>query len=75
MDEFFSQRISCTIAEACKATGIGRTRLYEEISAGRIETAKVGRRRLVRVRSLVKLLDPEAMIIASTSFKAPASRT
>jgi excisionase family DNA binding protein len=75
MDEFFSQRISCTIAEACKATGIGRTRLYEEISAGRIETAKVGRRTLVRVRSLVKLLDPEAMIITNASSKAPASRT
>ena len=56
----FAERLSCTINEACQATGIGRTKLYEEMGAGRIQTAKVGRRRLVLVASLLRLIDPQA---------------
>jgi excisionase family DNA binding protein len=48
----FAQRLACTIAEACEATGLGRTKLYELISAGCIGTTTVGRRRLVLVSSL-----------------------
>jgi excisionase family DNA binding protein len=58
----FFQRISCTVNQACEATGIGRTKIYEEIAAGRIETTKVGRRTLIRVRSLISLLDPEMIV-------------
>jgi excisionase family DNA binding protein len=58
----FAARLSCTIDEACQATGIGRTKLYEEIGAGRIETANVGRRRLIVVRSLIRLIDPESPV-------------
>jgi excisionase family DNA binding protein len=54
----FAQRLSCTIDEACEATGIGRTKLYEEISAGRVQTTNVGRRRLILVPSLLTMLDP-----------------
>lgn len=36
-----------SIPEAAEALGIGRTRLYADIAAGRIRTCKVGRRRLV----------------------------
>jgi hypothetical protein len=56
----FDQRISCTIAEACHATGIGRTKLYEEMSAGRVQTTSIGKRRLVLVASLLKRLEPIA---------------
>jgi excisionase family DNA binding protein len=52
----FGQRLSCTIAEACEATGLGRTKLYELIGDGRLATKTVGRRRLVLVRSLLSLL-------------------
>jgi excisionase family DNA binding protein len=54
----FAQRLTCTIAEACAATGLGRTKLYELIGAGDIATTTVGRRRLVLVRSLQCFLDP-----------------
>jgi len=54
----FAQRLTCTIAEACAATGLGRTKLYELIGAGDIATTTIGRRRLVLVRSLQCLLDP-----------------
>jgi excisionase family DNA binding protein len=45
----FAQRFSCTIAEACEVTGLGRTKLYELIGAGCLITTTVGRRRLVLV--------------------------
>jgi hypothetical protein len=56
----FRERISCTIQEACAATGIGRTKLYAEISAGRVHTKKVGTRTLIIVESLVAMIDPNA---------------
>jgi predicted DNA-binding transcriptional regulator AlpA len=56
----FRDRISCTIPEACAATGLGRTKIYEEISAGRVQTSKVGTRTLILVESLVAMIDPSA---------------
>jgi excisionase family DNA binding protein len=53
----FSERLSCTIDEACEATSLGRTKLYELITAGQIATTTVGRRRLVMVRGLLSLLE------------------
>ena len=53
----FSQRLSCTIDEACEATSLGRTKLYELIGAGQLATTTVGRRRLVIVRGLLSLLE------------------
>ena len=52
----FAQRLTCTIAEACEATGLGRSKLYELIGAGSLGTTTVGRRRLLLVRSLRALL-------------------
>jgi excisionase family DNA binding protein len=53
----FSQRLSCTIDEACEATSLGRTKLYELIAAGQLATTTVGRRRLVIVRGLLSLIE------------------
>lgn len=36
-----------SIREAAETLGIGRSRLYDEIGAGRLRSVKVGRRRLV----------------------------
>jgi excisionase family DNA binding protein len=54
----FTQRLTCTINEACEVTGLGRTKLYELIGGGHLATTTVGRRRLVVVRSLLSLLEP-----------------
>jgi excisionase family DNA binding protein len=56
----FAQRLTCTIAEACEATGLGRTKLYELIGAGYLETTMIGRRRLVLVCSLHALIAAKA---------------
>jgi excisionase family DNA binding protein len=44
--------ILCSIPEAARAIGLGRSKLYELIGEGRLETVTIGRRRLVRIESL-----------------------
>ncbi|HVZ16997.1 MAG TPA: helix-turn-helix domain-containing protein [Terriglobales bacterium] len=53
----FRERITCSIADAVVASGIGRTGLYELLQSGVIKSRKHGRRRLVHVASLVNYLD------------------
>ena len=48
------------IREACRLTGIGRSKLYELIAAGEIEIIKVGTITLVPIASLTKLLRRKA---------------
>lgn len=52
----FNERITCTVRDACIATGLGRTKLYEMIGAGVLQTTAAGRRRLIVVASLAKCL-------------------
>jgi hypothetical protein len=54
----FEERPTCTVSEACSAAGFGRTKLYELIDGGAVESVLIGRRRLVRVPSLLRLLAP-----------------
>ena len=56
----FAQRLTCTVAEACEVTGLGRTKIYELIGDGRVTTTTVGRRRLVIVQSLLALVGVNA---------------
>jgi excisionase family DNA binding protein len=50
--------ITVRIHEACRLSGIGRSKLYELIAAGEIEIVKVGRITLVPMGSLAKFLQP-----------------
>jgi excisionase family DNA binding protein len=52
----FAQRVSCSVSEACAVTGLGRTKLYELIGSGVLDTTLIGRRRLVSVKSLIRLV-------------------
>jgi excisionase family DNA binding protein len=53
-----AHRVTCTVAEACDGTGIGRTKLYELMAEGRLDSTMIGRRRLILMGSLLKLLEP-----------------
>jgi hypothetical protein len=53
----FQQRITCSVSDAEAATGISRSQLYLEMKAGRLEYVKRGTRRLIRVPSLLKLVE------------------
>jgi excisionase family DNA binding protein len=50
------ERLSVTVQVAASFTGISRSRLYEMLKAGDIEGCTVRGRRLVKVRSLLRLL-------------------
>jgi excisionase family DNA binding protein len=41
-----------SINDTAQALGIGRTKIYELINVGRLETVKIGRRTLVRIDSI-----------------------
>ncbi len=55
----FAERLTCTISDACQATGISRAKMYLLLSSGSVSSTTVGRRRLVHVRSLKTLLKEE----------------
>jgi excisionase family DNA binding protein len=48
------------VREACRLTGIGRSKLYMLIQEGHIEVVKVGSMTLIPMRSLEKFLGVEA---------------
>ena len=48
--------IAVSINEAAKIIGLGRTSVYAMIADGRLEAFKLGRRTLVRVELLRKLV-------------------
>ena len=56
----FRERLGCSPSEACVALGIGRTLFYELVAERRIEVTKIGRRTIVSVPSLLKLMDGQA---------------
>ncbi|WP_408851440.1 helix-turn-helix domain-containing protein [Acidiphilium sp. AL] len=56
----FADRLTCTIADACAAIGLGRTKVYELIADKKLSTISIGRRRLVLVASLKTLIGNES---------------
>jgi excisionase family DNA binding protein len=49
--------ITVRVREACRLTGIGRSKLYELIAAGEIEIVKVGSMTLIPRAALQRFLD------------------
>lgn len=52
--------LTVRVREACRLTGIGRSKFYELIAAGEIEFIKVGTITLVPIASLARFLDRQA---------------
>jgi excisionase family DNA binding protein len=48
--------LAVSINDAAKVLGLGRTSIYAMIAAGRLDAFKLGRRRLVRVESIRRLV-------------------
>ncbi|MDQ4419032.1 helix-turn-helix domain-containing protein [Sphingobium sp. DEHP117] len=51
--------ITVRIKDACRMTGIGRSKLYLLIAEGKLETVKIGSMTLIRVASIEALLSGE----------------
>lgn len=56
MNLSFEQKLSFTIEQAVKATGIGRTTIFAAIKSGRLVARKNGRRTLIASGDLQKFL-------------------
>lgn len=48
--------LAYSIAEACRVSSLGRTRIYELAKEGKIDLVKLGRRSLITAESLRRLL-------------------
>jgi len=48
--------LSVRVSDAMRLTGIGKTKMFELISNGTLQTTLVGRRRLILYESLRKLI-------------------
>ncbi len=53
-------------------SGLGKTKMFELIAAGKVQTVKVGTRRLVRMDSLRELL---TNVCTNVSSSTPASQS
>ena len=51
--------ITVSTAEAQRLIGIGKTKLFELIAKGQLETVEIGRKRLVKTSSLRRLVGEE----------------
>lgn len=52
-------RLAISVAECGEALGLGRTKIYELINSGELESLRVGRRRLIKLASVNALLSPD----------------
>jgi excisionase family DNA binding protein len=52
-----SDKLAYQIPEAVNVSGIGRTTLYREMAAGRLESIAVGRRRLIPRAALEEYIE------------------
>jgi excisionase family DNA binding protein len=53
------ERLLASINETSEALRVGRTSVYSMLSDGRLEAIKVGRRRLVKVESIRRLIEAQ----------------
>jgi hypothetical protein len=53
----FYERFACSVPEAVVASGRSKSRLYQDMKAGRLEFRKNGRATLILVRSLKELVE------------------
>ena len=52
----FGERLTCSVDDAVKVSGLGRSMIYNKMKSGEIEWMKIGTRRLIKVTSLRRLL-------------------
>jgi excisionase family DNA binding protein len=50
-------KLLCSIKEATTLLGVGRTSIYEMMSRGQIASLRLGSRRLIKMSSLVALVE------------------
>ena len=51
----FREKIGCSVEEACAVLGVGTTMAYEMLNNGILESFQIGRRRIVKVSSILRV--------------------
>lgn len=51
--------LAYSVSEACRVSSLGRTRLYQLIGEGRLQTRKIDKRTLIPAASLRALIEGE----------------
>lgn len=57
MNDATLEPVTVTIPVAIRASGLGRTKLYELLAKGEIDSVRIGSRRLINFASLKGLLE------------------
>lgn len=53
-------KIAYSIKEACKASSLGRTTIYNHIAAGRLRATRIGGRTVIPAEALLALISGDA---------------
>jgi excisionase family DNA binding protein len=60
MNTLSPEPLAYSIADACRVSSIGRTKLYALIGTGQLEARRIGGRTLIPAASLRRLIEGEA---------------
>jgi excisionase family DNA binding protein len=71
MDTLADRIITATIGEFCRISGIGRTRIYELIASGELDSISIGKRRLIVLDSYRRLIERQRGTPAERPAAAP----
>jgi len=66
--------LTVTVAMAREISGLGNTTIWALIKAGKLESTRVGTRRLVIYRSLERLLSPSSAVPSPQPRRRPPAR-
>jgi excisionase family DNA binding protein len=66
--------LAVTVAECCRLTSLSVVTIYDLLKKGQLSSTKIGRRRLIIVESIQRLLAPEMAKAAVAAPTAPKKR-
>jgi hypothetical protein len=72
MESLRDRIITAPIGEFCVLSGLGRTRVYELIGTGDLDSITIGKRRLVIIESYRRLIDRQR--VAGQKFPRPGAK-
>jgi hypothetical protein len=64
------EKLTCTVKEALAALSLGHTKFYELVRAGDIDIVKIGTRTLVKVASLLRIVEGDSLSTNQSTTKA-----
>jgi hypothetical protein len=75
MDTILDRIITAPISEFCRLSGIGRTRVYELIGDGSLDSITIGKRRLIVLDSYRRLIEQQRASAVLRTSPRPWPRT